>query len=129
MWRGPCDAAKACYADPLAIRLVRRAAENNIGFVLAHDGRSAEVYRLERRQGNYVRIALDPVEGGDPLNVIANFALQYTPHDPDLFDALYALVLRRLDEVTSEVTSVVKRLGAALDALDESATILALRYV
>lgn len=125
MWKGPCEAVKAALADPIAIRLHRRAGEQMVFCKVADDGRSALVFRLQRGFQSILGIA----QGRDPLDTIVNVALEFTEHDPELFGLIAALIERRTDEVTSDLAVLSKKLGHAIDDFTEAYQSLAQRYV
>ncbi len=111
MWRGPSDSLKAAYSDPLATAMTRRCGRLGIFFNIQHDGRKAEVFTL---RGDY-KVPAGEMQGGDPLNVILNVALQHTPFDADLRSQAEALLARRTDEVIDAISDLNRRLPVALE--------------
>lgn len=123
MWKGPCDALRATYSDPLASRLHRRAGEQLIAYDINHAGTLATVYRVEKRGGEWYRIDLGSVQGADPMNTYINVALAYTSHDQELFALIAEQICRRADEVTSIARLLAKVVAEAEDTLSLAATL------
>jgi hypothetical protein len=125
MWKGPSRALKATFANPIAVRLHRRAGEQHIAYDLDYEGRSAQVYRLTRHvTGIWVRSSAGTVTGGDPMNTIINVSLALTKHDAELF----ALIAQHITERTDEITADLRRLDSVLEEVEDTLS-LAVRSV
>jgi hypothetical protein len=127
MWKGPCEALKASYSCPIAVRLARRAGEQHIAYDTDHSGTRATVWRMERRSGEWCRVDLGTAEGADPMNTYINVALEFTRHDQELFSLIAAQIDKRAEEVISVLRDLVKRADAATDDLREIVGSLASR--
>jgi len=117
-WRGPTEALKATYADSIASRLHRRAGEQRIAYETDHTGRTAKVWRVEKRGEQWYQIDLGTVRGDDPMNTFINVALAYTDHDPELFSLIGRQLERRTDEILSSLSDLDKRLPVALEDIE-----------
>lgn len=126
IWRGPDKAVKASLVDPIALALHRRASRMLIAYNIADDGLSADVYR--HRASDHARVDLGTVTGGDPLNTIYNVASQHTPHDAEFFALSTELVMRRLEEVTSECSDIVRSISTKMDEITEIVQSAQARY-
>lgn len=129
MWRGPCEAVKASYMNPIATRLHRRAGEQSIFYDISHDGRSSKAWRLEKRGDTWHEIPLGAVEGGDPLNTYINASLEFTKHDAELYSLIARDLAARTDDLVSRFADAGKRLSNACDDLAGMISRLAPRYV
>lgn len=90
-----------------------------IVYTAAHDGRSAEVSRLQNRGDSYSFIPLGTVTGGDVMNLYLNIALQHTPFDAELADIMSAAVLRRVEQVTIGLEAFWRDAERTTDTLTE----------
>jgi len=128
MWKGPCDALKATYADPLAARFHRRASEQQISYTLSADGRAAQVARIEQRRSGWHTVSIGVASGDDAMNTIVNVALEFTAHDHELFALIAEHIAHRTDDVIATLRDLNKRLPIVLEDLDRELTSLAFRY-
>lgn len=115
MWKGPCAELKADYDDLLARRLHRRASRLLIAYYASHDGRSAEVHRIEKRAGEWYMVPLGTAYGDDVPNLWLNIHLQYTPFDAELFEIGSAMILRRSEDIVLDCRHLTAKLEAVAE--------------
>ena len=115
LWTGPSPEVTAALGGKLAMRLHRRAGRQSVAYNLTNDGRSAEVFRIERRgPGNYRFVPLGTATGGDPLDTFLDAAISFTAFDSELVELASELIERRVNALTPAFAAVEKRLDNVL---------------
>ncbi|HLP69143.1 MAG TPA: hypothetical protein VK181_16635 [Rhizobium sp.] len=124
LWKGPSPEVTAALGNTLAIKLHRRAGRQNVAYNIARDGRSAEVFRMEKSRGQWLFVPLGLAVGADPLDVFMDAALRFTDHDAELFELLTALIEQRtaalppaFEAAEKRALSVLSDLSSTLDSL------------
>ncbi len=118
LWKGPSAEVTAALGDSLANRLHRRAGRQNIFYNITHDGRTAEVFRIERQgAGRYSFVPLGTAHGDDPLDTFLDAAFSFTPFDTELVDLASELIERRVTALSPAFAAVEKRVNAILSDL------------
>lgn len=116
MWRGPCEALRQASSDPLWAAIHRRGGRLSVACTVAHDGRSADFYRVEKIKGEWYRFDLGRVEGGDPYFTVLAGYREFTPFDPELFEQNHAYLERVAEDVVLDGRLIASKLGQAVDA-------------
>lgn len=120
LWKGPCAELKADYDDLLARRLHRRASRLLISYRAEHDGRSAQVFRIEERRDGWYQIPIGVAYGGDVPNLWLNIHLAHTPLDAELFEIASTMILRRAESCLDRIADLRKGIETQLDDLAET---------
>jgi hypothetical protein len=115
MWRGPCEALKATNADALWAAIHRRGGRLNIACNVAHDGRSANFFRVEKIRGEWFQFDLGRVEGGDPYSTVLAGYRRYTPLDAELLTQNHSYLERMAEDIVLDGNAIVAKLGQAAD--------------
>jgi hypothetical protein len=116
MWRGPSQAVKESYSDPITTRLARLCSRAGVHYNMADDGRSAEVFQLRRASDTWARVVIGRVEGTEPAHVALGVARQFTPINADLLALATAWLEREIERVAFVARQEVE-LCSAIDGL------------
>lgn len=116
MWRGPSQAVRDSASDPLSRGIVRRIARYGVFITFSDDGKSAEIYQLRQRGGDWVKHPLDPINGFDPVDTALRIAFEHTPFDGE-FIAQRTEYLIRKSESLAQLVRMEMRLCDEIDGL------------
>lgn len=119
MWRGPCEALRAAYSDPLWGAIHRRGGRLHIACTVTDDGRFADFYRIEKINGEWYRFDLGRVKGGDPYFTVLAGYRRFTPLDAELIEQNHAYIERQAESIVFDGHSISIKLGQAVDAFCE----------
>jgi hypothetical protein len=117
LWTGPSAEVTAALGNPVALKLHRRAGRQSIAYNLSHNGRTAEVFRMEKSRGQWFLVPLGTARGADPLDTFLNAALEYTEHDDELVELATALIEQRIEALAPAFAAVEKRANTVLSDL------------
>lgn len=129
LWRGPSSEVTAALGNPVALKLHRRAGKQSIAYNIAHNGRSAEVFRMEKSRGNWHLVPLGTAHGADPLDTYLVAAFEFTEHDDELVELATAVIEQRIDGLAPDFAALDKRAGAILSDLSAIVSEVASRHV
>lgn len=117
LWRGPSAEVIDAMCNPVALKMHRRAGQQSVAYRLSRDGRTAEVFRMEKSRGQWFFVPLGTVRGADPLDTFLNAALEYTEHDDELVELATALIEQRIEALAPAFAAVEKRANTVLSDL------------
>lgn len=129
LWKGPSREVTVALGNPIAIKLHRRAGRQGVAYNISHDGRTAEVFRIEGSNGRYRFVPLGTVQGADPLDAYLAAALAFTEHDAELVELATGLIEQRIEALAPALAAVNKQAATVLSDLSAVLSEVASRHV